>query len=118
MRGRLLHGAGRCMDLNLACHEGDSMSKLDMANALYYLVMREYKRRSKLRNREINRISQLVIAAIKAGEITQERCVICGSLESECHHPDYDFPVCMVWLCRTHHKEVHAKSRLPSAVTV
>lgn len=38
-------------------------------------------------------------------------CVICGSVDSEAHHPDYREPVKVVWLCRKHHKCQHRRPR-------
>ncbi len=36
-------------------------------------------------------------------------CAICGDLEAERHHPDYSKPTKIVWLCKRHHEELHAK---------
>ncbi len=33
-------------------------------------------------------------------------CVICKK-QGETHHPDYDKPYEIIWLCRKHHKDVH-----------
>lgn len=44
--------------------------------------------------------------ALKRGKITPLPCLICGD-EAEGHHPDYDRPLDVVWLCEKHHQEVH-----------
>lgn len=33
------------------------------------------------------------------------------SHKPEAHHPDYDQPLSVVWLCSAHHKQVHAQQR-------
>lgn len=46
---------------------------------------------------------------IKRGKITKLPCSICGNIESEAHHEDYDKPLDVIWLCREHHLELHKK---------
>ena len=45
--------------------------------------------------------------AIKNGKIMKQPCFVCGK-KAEAHHPDYSRPLDVVWLCPTHHKEVHS----------
>lgn len=45
--------------------------------------------------------------AIKAGRIKKQPCWVCGS-NAVAHHPDYDRPLDVVWLCQPHHKQAHA----------
>lgn len=38
----------------------------------------------------------------------EKPCVICGSTENiERHHQDYNYPLEITWLCRTHHRFLH-----------
>lgn len=48
--------------------------------------------------------------AIKAGAIVPwSVCAIWDcAVKPEAHHPDYDRPLDVVWLCRLHHKQAHA----------
>lgn len=46
---------------------------------------------------------------LQRGILTQFQCHECGSNETEGHHPDYSFPLAVVWLCRTHHKHEHMR---------
>lgn len=46
--------------------------------------------------------------AVRDGRLTKDPCHICGDLKVEGHHPDYDRPLDVVWLCTTHHKQTHA----------
>lgn len=46
--------------------------------------------------------------AIRSGLLKPLPCFVCGSTEQiEGHHPDYDSPLSVVWLCMPHHKEIH-----------
>lgn len=47
--------------------------------------------------------------AIENGKIKKEPCVVCGSIKSQGHHPDYNFPLKVKWLCAQHHKDLHTK---------
>lgn len=44
--------------------------------------------------------------AIRAGKLVRKPCTICGK-KSEGHHPDYNKPLEVVWLCRKHHASIH-----------
>lgn len=49
--------------------------------------------------------------AIRDGRITKCPCMVCGAKKVEGHHPDYDRPLDVVWLCTTHHNEAHEIGR-------
>ena len=41
---------------------------------------------------------------IKRGVIKKGPCVVCNTAERiEAHHPDYDKPLLVYWMCRSHH---------------
>ncbi len=49
-----------------------------------------------------------VMHALASGRLVKLPCWVCGSEENiEGHHPSYDLPLDVVWLCRTHHKQLH-----------
>lgn len=48
-----------------------------------------------------------VSAAVHAGRLQKHPCLVCGCDQVEAHHPDYDQPLAVVWLCVPHHKEIH-----------
>lgn len=50
-------------------------------------------------------------AAIQMGKIVRQPCRDCGSKKAQGHHPDYFKPLDVVWLCRPHHLEEHARLR-------
>lgn len=47
--------------------------------------------------------------AQKRGKIRIQPCVRCGASEAQKHHPDYNRPLFVVWLCRQCHLALHAK---------
>jgi hypothetical protein len=68
--------------------------------------LREYRRKNPLKNRA----HQLVSKAVKSGKILPMPCIVCGD-DAEAHHPDYNQPLDVIWLCPAHHKQVHAMTR-------
>lgn len=53
-----------------------------------------------------------VQAAKRAGVISPEPCEICGAEKAEAHHPDYDRPGDVQWLCRKHHQQLHSRGAI------
>lgn len=45
--------------------------------------------------------------AVRSGKVQKLPCLVCGD-KAEAHHPDYDRPLDVVWLCRPHHMQAHA----------
>jgi len=50
-----------------------------------------------------------VNSAVKSGKLEKMPCIICGSVKSEKHHPNYLKPLDIIWLCKKHHSEEHQK---------
>lgn len=48
-----------------------------------------------------------VAYAVKTGRLKKQPCWVCGE-KAVAHHPDYDRPLDVVWLCQPHHKQAHA----------
>ena len=46
---------------------------------------------------------------LKRGKLKKKPCQNCGSLESQMHHPDYNQPLFVSWLCRSCHLLVDIK---------
>lgn len=44
--------------------------------------------------------------AIRDGKLKRFPCMVCGE-KAVAHHPDYDRPLDVVWLCQPHHKQAH-----------
>lgn len=72
-------------------------------------------RASELRSRRANysyerNAAQMAVKwALQAGKIERLPCIICGDAESEAHHSSYakDMRLCVTWLCRDHHGQLH-----------
>ena len=48
-----------------------------------------------------------VALALRSGKLIKQPCMICGSDKSMAHHPDYDKPLEVQWLCQYHHANLH-----------
>jgi hypothetical protein len=53
------------------------------------------------------RAQVLLGSAVRTGKVERLPCFVCGE-KAEAHHPDYDRPLDVVWLCRPHHMQAHA----------
>jgi hypothetical protein len=61
------------------------------------------------RNRVKTRAQASARRAIKKGILKKKCCEVCSNKKVEAHHPNYNEPLKVVWLCRQHHAEVHRK---------
>ena len=52
--------------------------------------------------------SKRVARALKHGRLNKKPCQICGDPLSQAHHQDYSRPLSVVWLCKSHHAQVHS----------
>jgi hypothetical protein len=64
-------------------------------------------RRQQIRFPKKAKARQIVRNAVRDGAIARQPCIKCGA-KAEAHHPDYDRPLDVVWLCPQHHKAAHA----------
>lgn len=86
---------------------------------------REYQQRPEVKARRaksrIHRRSDPVVrgklearrfarTAVRNGTIQKLPCANCGIEQSQQHHPDYDEPLLIVWLCRDCHIELHRRA--------
>src|SRR5690349_19563729 len=94
--------------------------------ALYYMCakctterLRKYRANHRKKINEIGRESYqrhkkeayaraTVNYFLRLGRITKKPCH-CGSKEVEAHHPNYDKPLLIKWLCRPHHAELETR---------
>ena len=44
---------------------------------------------------------------LRRGKIDKDDCFACGNSETEMHHPNYNVPLNIQWLCRNCHLELH-----------
>ena len=65
-------------------------------------------------NRDAKRAHHAVAKALRKGRLTREPCEVCGAVHGvdgavlHAHHEDYSKPLDVVWLCRRHHRRLHA----------
>lgn len=48
-------------------------------------------------------------SGLRHGLLQKQPCERCGAEDAEAHHDDYDRPLSVRWLCRKHHKQIHAR---------
>ena len=48
--------------------------------------------------------------AVRSGAIKPLPCEVCGE-KAEAHHPHYEAPLLVTWLCKPHHAQVHAMAK-------
>ena len=53
-----------------------------------------------------------VMRALRSGKIEPAACFVCGSEDTVAHHPSYDLPLDVVWLCQAHHVQLHVAHRM------
>lgn len=64
------------------------------------------------KNHPNKKYAQGVVArAVISGKIVRLPCFVCGEEKTEGHHPNYDAPTEVIWLCDKHHKETHVLAR-------
>lgn len=75
------------------------------------------KRLWKSANPGASRAHMLVSRALARGTLVRGPCQVCGDPKTEAHHPDgcYDQPLAVDWLCKKHHRGLHAALRRNSA---
>lgn len=74
----------------------------------------EYRRAAKLAWAEKYRARNKVASAIRDGRLIRPiACLVPGCGKSpEAHHWDYSRPLAVLWICPSHHKQLHATHRL------
>lgn len=61
------------------------------------------------RNNPRRYAAHLYVETLKRlGVLSPQPCEACGAT-AEAHHPDYDRPGDVRWLCRKHHVQLHAR---------
>ena len=72
---------------------------------------KEVENRYNKKYREKQKARRRVQYYLSKGTLKREPCKICGNEKTEAHHPDYNYPLNIVWLCDRCHKDVHNKIR-------
>jgi hypothetical protein len=74
-------------------------------------MFNEIKRAWRLVNKHKVKAQYKARMAWLKGLINKKPCEVCGETEVEGHHPNYDEPLNVIWLCTKHHAELHAEIR-------
>jgi hypothetical protein len=59
------------------------------------------------KQRQRGRVRAVANAYQRLGKIAPDSCFFCGEEKTEKHHPDYEQPLAIVWLCRPCHVKFH-----------
>lgn len=89
-------------------------SPIDGANVYCRHCYAHYKRSLIGLDPEVKKRQRAREKANKAylnGLIFKHNCALCGNSETEMHHPDYNKPLDVVWLCEPCHIELHIIER-------
>jgi hypothetical protein len=109
--------------LSSACKECQSKrnkasrnKNLDYYRSYYNYRYSVYKQKAyddaelyKVRHPEKLEAKKAVQRALKNQEIVKGKCAVCGECNVDAHHEDYSKPLDVIWLCRKHHIDLHAK---------
>lgn len=75
-----------------------------------------YSRNHRLKHRDLPTeakkkaiVRSVLRVYISRGKVKKETCLYCGDIKVEAHHPNYDKPLDVIWMCRKHHVEHHKK---------
>lgn len=114
---------GKCQECTIADVKATRLAKIDYYRRYDKLRAHMPHRRALAKRvqeewRALNpkrRAAQVLLSkAVRDGRLIPEPCFVCGG-KAEAHHPDYDTPLAVVWLCPPHHKQAHAITRATSA---
>lgn len=64
---------------------------------------------------EVRAAQRKVERAVKKGALVRQPCEVCGNPQAEAHHPNYANALQVQWLCRLHHRRLHAALRKAGA---
>lgn len=62
--------------------------------------------------KEKTRASQAVKNAVRDGRLKRQPCHVCGASKVEGHHTHYSHYLEVIWLCRSHHVQLHRQFSL------
>lgn len=71
--------------------------------------IREIVNRWESKNKIKRRTHEKVKNALRTGKLIKKPCKICKNEKVDGHHPNYNKPLEVIWLCRKHHKEEHTR---------
>ena len=72
-------------------------------------VMTQKQKDFRAKNPEKYKARTIVRGAIRNGSLVRKNCSVCGDKKSQAHHPNYNEPLNVVWLCSACHGKEHRK---------
>ena len=109
-----------CTKRDVAAHYRDALEKIIAYERARQQTehrrakQRQYGRARARRSPEKNRARLITKRAVLRGLIARLPCAVCGQTGAvEAHHTDYSKPLDVVWLCHSHHKQVHGCNSWP-----
>jgi hypothetical protein len=102
-----------CARADVAQHRTDNIEKVRAYDRERNTLRHNADRRRRIvdeyheRYPERHKATTAVSNAIRNGKLFPQPCWVCGK-KAVAHHPDYDRPLDVVWLCQAHHKQAHA----------
>ncbi len=110
---------GRSITKVRECRAKNKNKYKESAKQYYHNNKQQILLKDKIRyhkNKKRNRARYLLRWAIIKGNIIRKPCQICGNLDSEGHHPNYDKPLEVIWLCKSHHRQLHCYPELKMTI--
>ena len=77
--------------------------KTDAGKQAHNKAVKKWVEDNKLRRAAMS----ILNTAITRGKVKRLPCFLCGE-KAHAHHPDYDRPLDVIWLCPMHHRQTHA----------
>lgn len=72
-----------------------------------YMRAKESRDAWKTNNPKKVKCHRETFTAIRSGKLKPLPCEVCGKEQVDAHHDNYDEPLSVRWLCRTHHLKLH-----------
>ncbi len=89
-----------CKNCGVVFHGGDKHRQFCNQSCMGVFQRKAYDPNKKLAR-------AMVANAMRSGGLIMKPCFNCGYAYTEAHHEDYLRPLEVIWLCATHHKELH-----------
>ncbi len=106
----------KCVKSRVLKHREDNVEKIREYDRLRSKDKKSIVRRVlttkkwRFKHPKARRAQGAVARAKKSGMLKILPCEVCGSEKVHAHHPDYNKPLDVMWLCSIHHKEWHKKN--------
>lgn len=101
--------SGKCSKCECDLHKFSISHNPSYCRYCYAQYKRDRYKDPEYKKRHTARLSAMRL--VNSGIIIIEPCKLCGESNSEMHHPDYEKPNDVTFLCNKCHNELHALER-------